>query len=111
MTNLVIPQDSHPNAIGEYLRDIFFDQSSGGYGAYTTFDVREGVTNLPSEPVMYFDGTEEIQDEDHAWTVYEYDGIRMRYYWDGDGTLEFHLPDGRILFNDDCKKSHNWEWE
>ncbi len=34
--------------------------------------------------------------------------IECRYYWDGDGTLVFFLPDGQYLVNSDCKKDHGW---
>lgn len=103
--------DANPNTVGEYLRDIFFDTKGGTlYGCYTTFDVRSEVNSLPPEPVIYFDGEQEFEDEDNVWTVYEFLGIKMRYYWDGDGTLEFILRDGRHLSNDDCKKSNRWEW-
>jgi hypothetical protein len=34
----------------------------------------------------------------------------MKYYWDGDGQLEFHFPDGSILMNTDCKKDYRWEY-
>ncbi len=30
------------------------------------------------------------------------------WYWDGDGTLLFVLPD-RVLINTDCKKTYGWE--
>ena len=35
--------------------------------------------------------------------------IECRYFWDGDGTLAFRLPDGRWLVNTDCKKDHDWK--
>lgn len=34
--------------------------------------------------------------------------IECRYYWDGDGTLVFILPEGQYLVNSDCKKDHGW---
>ncbi len=34
--------------------------------------------------------------------------IECRYWWDGDGTLIFHLPGGKYLINTDCKKDHDW---
>jgi hypothetical protein len=97
--------DADPDAIGEFLRDIFFDQKNG-VGCYSTFDVRTDF--IKSEP----DEQETILGDDYVinWTVYSYAGIKMRYYWDGDGTLEFHLPDGRILENTDCKKDNRWGW-
>jgi hypothetical protein len=102
-------KEANPNAVGEFLRDIFFYQSKGEYGCYTTFDVRAFVNPLPDEEIEGIEDYIEAPDNLH-WTVYEYNGIKMRYYWDGDGTLEFILSDDRILSNTDCKKSHNWEW-
>jgi len=91
-----------PNVIGEYLRDQFFDQSKGK-GCYDTFDVRDDVTELPVE-----------YDYDERWYVYEKDvngtHVIMKWYWDGDGTLEFYFDDGTDITNDDCKKSHTWSW-
>lgn len=34
--------------------------------------------------------------------------IECRYFWDGDGTLVFILPEGQYLVNPDCKKDHGW---
>jgi len=34
--------------------------------------------------------------------------IECRYFWDGDGTLIFILPEGKYLINTDCKKDHDW---
>ena len=95
---------SSPDLVGEVLRDRFFlqDQSQHLYGCYSTFKLRQEVQSLPPEPVE--------DDPSMVWTRAERDGILMRYYWDGDGTLEFVFPDGARVRNTDCKKDHAWEW-
>lgn len=104
LPNKFLP-NADPDVVGEYLRDIFFDQDKG-YGCYSTFEFRQGVKSLPDEDLVYRDGW---MDDRTKWTCAEYGGIKMRYFWDGDGTLEFHLPDGRIYQNTDCKKARYWE--
>lgn len=88
---------------GELLRSLFF---AGDGGCYWSFDVRPGVESLPDEPLPQ---DERSMPDDH-WTVYRYNGVKMRYFWDGDGTLEFKLSDGTVLHNGDCKKSYGWEY-
>lgn len=94
------------NALGEILRAIFFDQSKG-FGCYGSFDLNEGIETL--EPIT----TKEDEDTDSiTYTCARWNGIVMRYYWDGDGYLEFNLnlgDDGKI-FNDDCKKDYGWKY-
>lgn len=88
------------NALGEILRDAFFDQR--GYaevGCYTTFDLREDVEFLG---YTTYDG--------EKCPVYQKQDIKMTFYWDGDGTLAFRFPDGSLLENSDCKKDHEWRW-
>lgn len=96
--------DAEPNAVGEFLRDLFFDQKYGQeVGCYTTFNVRPYVKQEPDE-------IEIEQDFPEVWKVYSYAGIKMSYYWEGDGCLTFEFSDGRILSNNDCKKGNRWEW-
>ena len=100
-----------PSVFGECLRHLFFEQDEG-YGCYSTFDVRDGVKSLPDEPVYFED------EDDEPIYIYkcfeaEVEGlgvVKMAYYWDGDGTLEFRLPDGKELINSDCKKDYTWEF-
>lgn len=99
-----------PDAVGEFLRDQFFVQWENGKrkgtGCYSTFELQPDVTVLPKEPVdddpdMYYDvALKNVQGEQ----------IKMRYYWDGDGLLQFIFEDGVVLENDDCKKDYGWEW-
>jgi hypothetical protein len=83
---------------GEALRYLFF--SDEGFGCYDNFELRKGVKSLPEEY---------NEDEEAAFTCAELNGIKMKYHWDGDGTLLFELPDDIMLYNSDCKKSNVWE--
>ncbi len=103
-TITVNPEES-PNQVGEILRAAFFDQSDGKFGCYSTFDYNKHVLPIPHEIDAY--------DHQTMWHCAERKlqdiTIKMRYFWDGDGTLEFQLPDG-YLINNDCKKDYCWEW-
>jgi hypothetical protein len=83
---------------------MFFNQSTGLYGCYSTFELNDDVEEMPPEPVggEWNDGL--------SWTRARLDAIEMRWYWDGDGVLEFRLPDGSWLSNTDCKKDYIWEY-
>lgn len=102
----------YPDMAGEYLRSVFFDQGPMSnrtlFGCYSTFELRPGIVQLPSEPV---EDAGECAPSGLEWTcAWEpMDNIKMRYWWDGDGTLEFLFPDGTILHNGDCKKDYVWE--
>ncbi len=104
---ITINSADDPDAVGELLRGRFFNTPHDGVGCYSHFDWAESVEGLPSEPVecdpLYDDG------DGLAWTRGIMDGIECRWYWDGDGTLEFVFPDGSFLSNDDCKKDHFWK--
>jgi hypothetical protein len=101
-------ETSDPDTLGECLRNMFFAEewswygpwSSGKYrklGCYSTFEVAPGVEELPQRG---------------AWSCFRHsNGIEMRYFWDGDGSLAFILPDGRVLINTDCKKTYDWRYE
>jgi hypothetical protein len=114
--NLNIDPKKNPNIIGELLRDTFFkeeyetcgNQKYRKVGCYSIFELAEDVVELPEEPI------DEEYPEDGNYRVAKkiVDGqeIIMKYYWDGDGQLEFHFPDGSILANDDCKKDYTWEY-
>lgn len=119
-----------PDAIGEILRKWAFARD--GYGCYSTFDVRpefESVTPSylefskimgrpysPSKDHSYgWDDTDDEIMQRMSWFKHP-NGIEMGWYWDGDGTLCFYVPeleddfyDGTVT-NDDCKKSHGWEF-
>ena len=144
---LTVDVEYNPNAVGEALRSLFFDEktvfprryslgapkSYRETGCYTTFDWQADVEEL--EPIVVEESTcSYCQDTAHVnsfdfskcsctyaatWTrskkvvrvEEEYgtsDEIECRYWWDGDGTLIFILPDGSWLVNEDCKKDHDW---
>ena len=92
-----------PNMLGEILRDKFFDQNDNTVGCYNTFILRPEAKKMPDE----------VQKEDCiTWTcaTLDFNGliVKMRYFWDSDGELEFSLPDC-LLYNYDCKKTHIWK--
>lgn len=92
------------DALGEYLRNQFFDQSQG-LGCYSSFEMREDVIDLDPSPVENF---EEMMWQNYEKEVVGIGKVKMRFFWDGDGTLEFVLPSGEVLSNSDCKKNFNW---
>jgi hypothetical protein len=99
--------ENNPDAVGEFLRNEFFDQSKGERGCYSTFEIRPDVIKLKDEPV------EDCGDE-FTYQVYkkivQERNVLMKYYWDGDGTLEFHFTDRSMLINTDCKKDYTWDY-
>lgn len=96
-------ETSPANAVGEFLRSKFWDQSGDKYGCYSTFTYQVGVETLP--PQKDFDGPEEPE-----WKCARWKDVKCRWYWDGDGVLQFVFPDGSVLENTDCKKDYTWEW-
>jgi hypothetical protein len=113
-----------PNAIGEFLRDLFFKKPADGswsYGCYTTFEVRDDA--VPASPKLIRSFFEEEWEEELSFYGYllRLQSVRIGcfWYWDGDGDLSFVLADNegmfRIIRNTDCKKAGNWEdykgWE
>lgn len=107
LTQQVLSLTKDPNIIGEILRDKFFKQNrqKGCFGCYSTFELRENVIKLPD----FVEVDKDFSDITTTWTRAKLDDVEMRYYWDGDGVLEFHLSDGGLVFNDDCKKDYRWE--
>jgi hypothetical protein len=136
---LELDADQNPDAIGEALRSRFFDEkierTRDGreyrqIGCYQTFDWRSEVAPLPDLPLSDHNHPQGDEPQDLCWGCTADDAvwirgemlvegelgspqavrpIECRYFWDGDGTLAFKLPDGRWLINDDCKKDHGWE--
>ena len=110
---LNINPKTNPDILGETLRDEFFKQElkhtrHGDYrqlGCYDTFELKDDVTPLPDELL------DEEYPEDGIYHVFKktIDGqeIIMKYFWDGDGELEFFFKGGMIS-NDDCKKTYGW---
>lgn len=92
-------------------------------GCYSTFEWRKDVEPLPQLPISEEHNhpeNEEAEDlcwacasEGEMWTrgrkKIQGNTIECRYFWDGDGTLAFQLPNGKWLVNNDCKKDHGWE--
>ncbi len=117
MSKFTVELDSedNPDAVGEFLRSSFFNQKNveeswGDYrqlGCYQTFEWREDVEPLDS---LLVDQEDSIWtgDLNLKWTRGQKNDIECRWYWDGDGTLAFHLPDGKWLVNVDCKKNYEW---
>lgn len=109
-------QDS-PNALGEMLRSKFWPPKKPfEYGCYSNFTYAPYVRELPirrekiadayTDPVYgYFD------EEWVEWNRAFWDDFVCEWYWDGDGTLRFILPDGTRIINTDCKTDYKWEWE
>lgn len=105
MRLMITPNPRNAVAVGELLRDLFFDQNRG-YGCYSTFDLRGGILTLPP-----------VQNGEERWTLAMYMDpelkVTMGYWWDGDGSLAFLIqtPEStHLLYNSDCKKSSYWGW-
>ena len=102
---VTINPETAPNAVGELLRAQFFGVSSEeGLGCYTHFEWAKDVKPLPNEVV------DEDDEFPMSWKRGMLDDIECRWYWDGDGTLEFLFSDGSVLYNTDCKKDYRWEY-
>ena len=114
--NVNIDLNKNPNMAGEFLRNSFFKEEYEivlgkkyrKLGCYSTFNVEDDVISLPDEPI------DEEYPEDGIYHVFSKnivgEEIVMKYYWDGDGQLEFHFQNGSVLVNDDCKKDYVWEY-
>lgn len=105
-----IEPDRSPDAAGELLRELFFDQSKDEYGCYSTFELTSGTCALP--PLLdreYGYGDEPVEWQ-RAQRIVDHVRVEMRYFWDGDGVLRFVFPDGSYLENTDCKKDDEWEF-
>lgn len=103
---LSLTQDA--NIIGEILRDKFFqqDRENGKFGFYSVFKYRPGVIQLSDERNLDYG----YEDEGVRVVCAKLDDIVMKGFWEGDGDLSFHFPNGEIVNNSDCKKSNNWHW-
>ena len=95
---------SNAITIGEYLRDQFWPRKNKlDTGCYNNFDYAKDVYDIYEKEMdgyIYHYAKKKIGD-----LVYE-----CVWMWDGDGDLTFHLPDGSVLVNNDCKKDYTWEW-
>lgn len=102
------PKDN-PNQVGEILRSKFFAE---GYGCYSCFDWAKDVKPLPFEYVECDSDIEEEYRMTYACAELTTDDtvVKCRYFWDGDGELQFIFPDGSCLINDDCKKDYRWKY-
>jgi hypothetical protein len=102
--------------LGEMLRkeffaeeyDIFGGEKYRKLGCYSVFEVKADVVPLPDEAI------DKEYPEDGNYHVFskiiDKEIVIMKYYWDGDGTLEFHFNNGSCLVNDDCKKDYVWKY-
>jgi hypothetical protein len=99
--------------LGELLRTCVFVES---FGCYSCFDVVEGFREQPSENIPLLIRTLmagcEAKDIHNIkrmmWYRDEERALDVFWYWDGDGALVFRLPDEKIIYNIDCKKS-DWQ--
>lgn len=118
-----------PDALGEVLRAWAFLEE---YGCYSCFDLRPEFEEAEPTPREFaflwgraFDPTDNNPNEwDYcdvatikkiSWFKHP-NGIEVGWYWDGDGTLGFFVPeladkdcDGS-LSNSDCKCSYGWSF-
>ena len=95
--------------LGEFLRSKFFNQTNG-LGCYSSFILNENVVELPDEDfngLLWSENPKGMKGED-IYHCAVWNGIKMRYYWDGDGYLEFIIDDNTRIYNDDCKKTDRW---
>lgn len=93
----------HPDFVGEVLRNTFFNQKKG-LGCCSTFELNDGVKE--DTPLV----REHEGGYTERWKRANYKEIKMSYFWDGDGTLFFQLPDRSLLVNRDCGKTYGWEF-
>lgn len=109
--------------LGELLRNYLFvndgnekiytgDKNYKEFGCYETFNVRKdaikiGASNIKQILSAY--KIEHYKDLRYFGYVFNYFGCEIIciWYWDGDGTLIFILPD-RAIINTDCKCSYDW---
>ena len=108
LSETILDLTNDPNLIGEILRDKFFkqDKENGKFGCYSTFELRENVVELLGKRDFDY-GFENIG---VTVTCAQLEDVVMTYFSDGDLNLEFYFPDGKILSNDDAKKSENWNF-
>ncbi len=109
--------------LGELLRNYLFvndgyeekytgDKNYKEFGCYETFAVKRSAFKLRTEKIKQILSAYKIEhykDLNYFDYIFDYFGVEITciWYWDGDGTLMFFLPD-RIIFNTDCKCSYGW---
>jgi hypothetical protein len=121
----------NPNLVGELLRGAAFVEE---FGCYSCFEVRDDAVKWSDDALRDFwreiiskkgnaagFSPEELEEEaleyaelgaGYTFTFDRYT-IEMAWYWDGDGSLLFHIYDLddqpiRSLSNGDCKKDYVW---
>lgn len=118
---ITISTEENPDAVGEFLRSEFFWEDMkevAGLGCYNHFVWHPCVRRLEPMPV---DLSESLDpDSGLMWArgtrpapgraLNKQEFIECRWYWEGDGTLLFILPDKSQLINTDCKKTSGWEF-
>lgn len=100
---LEVEPKSHPNQVGELLRNEFF---AGKLSAYNCFEWSSAVSKLADEAV------EDDYGMDYKCAEKEINGVKVKCRWfaDGDTTLQFVFSDGSVLENDDAKKVYCWRF-
>src|SRR5688572_18211850 len=106
-----------PIAVGGALLGKFWDESPtpvhpwGRRGCYSSFEYLPEVQELPDEIETWkstWGGAE--YEEKITWHSAKWNEIVCRWYWDGDGYVEFIFPDGSVLHNGDIKNDDDWAW-
>lgn len=112
---------NNPDVLGELLRDLAFKpvrrkDNTLELGCYNHFEVKDEwkafkLSNVEDkiQKVMCDELGFDVL-ESQSFTIYSHsaENIFMTYFWDGDGTLLFILPNGTVCSNQDCKKNYNW---
>lgn len=109
--------------LGELLRNYLFvndeyaklhskEKDYKQFGCYETFEVRESAVKLTPLDIAVILAMYKIERyEDLKYFSYTFNYFNAKvvciWYWDGDGTLMFFLPD-RAIINTDCKCSYGW---
>lgn len=112
-----------PNSLGELLRNWAFKEEYGCYSCFDLIDGFSGVEVTPREFKMMWhrdynpESTGEYWGDPDSWYIKRISwhkhwcGIEVGWFWDGDGTLLFYVPEiNAVVMNTDCKKSYGWEF-
>lgn len=97
--------------LGEALRDTVFTEHTGCYSCFDVTDdfIKQSSKDIPLLVAVLLAGCF-AKDELERMTYYYSPAkdLHVYWYWDGDGTLVFKLPDDRIIYNSDCKHDDEW---
>lgn len=97
----------------ELIRTCVFQEH---LGCYSCFDLVEGFEEQDPKKIpllirTLLAGSSAKNSNEISRMCWYKDSERqldVYWYWDGDGTLVFQLPDGTIVYNTDCKCSYDW---